>query len=191
MSFNVNPMSFLFRNKKEELRHGVECENRWEVEGENFYNNFKHVCKLIESWVGKKTFRMGFKPIEAVLKSQASDYNRMIGVGTFVNANKYNDIRGYLLSVVEVADETRNENNRLSEKVAVLESQVAEFKFQQIKVEFEEGVTDHSELFERLCTISHLTPEMMAWGRATFPDAYKKRYEPEGERCPECGVFLD
>jgi hypothetical protein len=172
-------MSFLFRNKKEELRHGVDCEKKWLEEGKKFYSHFKAVCNLLESWVGGRTFRMGFKPINAILQNQENDYGRVISIGTFVNANKYNDIRGYLLSVVEVADEVRRENEKLKVQATRLETELTEFRYEKIKSEFRKGFIDYCEAFDRYCALQNPTPRMKGWAKSKFPEAYKKEFPYE------------
>lgn len=104
-------LGILLAQKNLELRNAVELV-RMQNEA-SFYKDLEKVGEILEEWAGNKMFRNAAKPIKAILDSDAKDYGSRVGIGIFLEGEKYNDMRGWLLEILEAAEMVRVENESM------------------------------------------------------------------------------
>lgn len=107
----TNMLKMLLAQKNQTFLHAVELGA--ERHSAAFYKDLEKAGSALEDWASRKCFREGVSPIQAILELNERDYRYRIGIGLFLEAEKYNDIRGWLLNIVEAAEAVRQENNQL------------------------------------------------------------------------------
>ena len=113
---------FLLRRSKEELRNAVR------ISAEDFQGNLPELLseaeKRLIDWAGEYSYRYGYNVNEASFEINEANYGTEIGVGIFLECEKYNDIRGLLLTAYENANDLKKENEELINRNESLEQQI-------------------------------------------------------------------
>ena len=104
----------LLAQKNEILRNAIETHSA--RHSMQFYKDLEEIGKELEKWAGKKMFRQGRKPLSAILASNEKDYGSATGIGIFLESEKYNDMRGWLLEILEAAQAVQDENENLKKR---------------------------------------------------------------------------
>lgn len=107
----TNMLRMLLAQKNQTFLHAVELGT--ERHSAAFYKDLEKAGSALEEWASKTCFREGVNPIQAILEPNERDYRYRIGIGLFLEAEKYNDIRGWLLNIVEAAEAVKQENEIL------------------------------------------------------------------------------
>ena len=116
---------FFLRKRNETIRNAILISNA------NFLKNLPSrlsiaIDQLIQ-WAGEYPYRMGYAIKEAKIETQEQDYARNIGVGVFLECEKYDDVRGLLLTAFETANELKESNDRIRETNDSLKEKIQKF----------------------------------------------------------------
>ena len=112
---NLGPIAFFLRRKNEEISNAVRISHTLQVE--KAYENIVGAAEALEEWAGRRCFRAGYKPIKAHLATNEADYRTQIGIGIFLEGERFEDMRGWLLDVMEAAEAVKIENERMEREL--------------------------------------------------------------------------
>lgn len=111
MSYISNIPKFLFRNTEEKMRKAVQIQYTDEVD--KFSEHFQKAVDLLSEWAPRFAWRSGYKIKDIKTVMQEFDFGTVQGIGAFLECEKLNDVRGWLLAIMEEAQELKEQNDGL------------------------------------------------------------------------------
>ncbi len=116
----------LFGKREEELKKAI---STWhDLISSNFIDEFKKRALQTEALIeclGKHSFTASLDPKKVIESMEANNYNSRIGYGMFMTGEKYDDVRGLMLAIVEEYNRTYKENQRLEVINKELETRIS------------------------------------------------------------------
>lgn len=102
---------FLLRPSKNTLSQAIET--NYLNYNDNLPMKLKAAEKQLAIWAGEYLTKTGYKMTSAELRMEENDYKTRLGIGVFMDVEKYDDVRGFLLHSYEITNDLKESNKRL------------------------------------------------------------------------------
>ncbi len=119
-----DPMEFFLKRKNQKVSKAVATE--LSKVKEMMPQHLENLHNILIHWVGKYMLEHGYEPTESELRTDSFDYGRKTGLGLFLRAERFDDIRGFLLHVYRAANLLKEENEDLIDRMEEMKKEKEE-----------------------------------------------------------------
>ena len=140
---------FLLRRSTEFIQNAVMID--FHQHEESIEDQLVAAEKQLIEWAGRAAYTYGYKPRSSKLERTTADFGRKIGIGIFMECDKYDDTRCLLLTAYEQA-------NHYKDRCEALDKQNNDLRQQLKDIEDKYGV-NRGGLFDRFYEGKAVTDE--------------------------------